>query len=342
MKQKTVLVPLLALVIGLAVGTFIHRRPAPQGVPTQTERMYAMNVWYSQWPGWAPAQSILKQIAAATPSLHTSLGGPPSGDASKQIEEVEQLLEKGVNGIVLVACDKEALTTTVNKAYSNGIPVVTMFGDAENSKRLTFVTADDRRSGQKMAARILTAAKARGFSGARPAKMLLITSKLGIKSSDERAFGIKDVLDSEPSIRIVDFVFDNNNDARATEVINAAWEKNQGLDIIAGVVPRTAIGAVSALRERGKQPGDIILTGWDNDEDVLQGIKDGWIMAVSTPNISCMTQIAVSVLEARNRGYLFPDALRLQELNLPALPPQIDIQQTLIDKSNVDAYFRKK
>ena len=136
-------------------------------------------------------------------------------------------------------------------------------------------------------------------------------------------------------------VADDNDDAKAAEAVGAAWERNRGIEYIIGVDARFAIGALGALRELHKKPGEVTVIGWDNDEDALQAIKDGWIEALSTPNLAYMTQMAISILEAKNRNYLYTDVLRLKELNFPALPAQIDVPQTYIDKSNVEGFYRR-
>jgi hypothetical protein len=48
------------------------------------------------------------------------------------------------------------------------------------------------------------------------------------------------------------------------------------------------------------------------------------------------------ILDAQNLGYLYPQSLQLRELSFPAVPKEVLIPETFVDKNNVEGYRRKK
>jgi ABC-type sugar transport system substrate-binding protein len=182
-------------------------------------------------------------------------------------------------------------------------------------------------------------------------KILISYNKPGETVTDARLDGIRDVIESPKyrrTIELVQVVSDSGNDAKAAEVIAPVLEKHRDIKVIFGLNARSAIGAIAALKEKRKengepyQPGDVILTGWDSDEDLLDGIESGWIRATSVLNSSLCTQIAFSILDAHTLGYIYPDSLQLRELSFPVVPKEILIPETFVDKNNVAGFRRKK
>ena len=339
-KNQTIIIGILVFVLGFIASSSLHRNQVVVASEQAKTRHYAMNVVLSGWPGWSATKSALNRISEVEPQIQTSFGGALSGDASAQIEELEPIVNSKVDGLVLFASDSKALTPFVNNLSKKNIPVVTIYGDVENSTRLTYISADERGSARRLMERVIAQIK-ENFEGKGKAKVLLCTGKIGIQSSDQRMLGVKDALAITPWMELVDVVSDEIDDAKAAEVISSALIKNNGLDVIISVVPRGAIGAIAALKEKQKKAGDVLLTGWDRDDDVLRGIKDGWIFATSTPKFEYMTQLAISILESHNLGYLYPDSASQGKERPSPLPSRIDIEQTYIDKDNVEAFLAK-
>ncbi|MDX1953433.1 MAG: substrate-binding domain-containing protein [Verrucomicrobiota bacterium] len=68
---------------------------------------------------------------------------PNEEDAQKQAEFVEQLLLGGVDGILISCSDANKLTSAINKAVEQAVPVATFSGDAPASKRFVALGIDD-------------------------------------------------------------------------------------------------------------------------------------------------------------------------------------------------------
>ena len=63
-------------------------------------------------------------------------------DAEKQIAELENLVESGVDGFAISSVSTDALAPVINRLLEQGIPVVTYNTDNPDSKRLAFAGQD--------------------------------------------------------------------------------------------------------------------------------------------------------------------------------------------------------
>lgn len=117
--------------------------------------------------------------------------GPTQTKVKAQIDVLESLIAKGVDGIALSAVDADAVVPVVNRAVRQGIPVVTWDSDiAEDGNRLAFVGTDNYEAGVKAGIAFVHSVK----SG----KYAVITGTLGANNLNQRIAGFKSVLNTLP------------------------------------------------------------------------------------------------------------------------------------------------
>lgn len=331
---------LLGLVIGLLIGAcgVALLRRSPQQSTEIKERTYALNVVNSSIPAWQPALSNLKKFAMATPGMKVVYGGPADGDASKQIEEIDQLITNSVSGIILCPADSKTLIPSVDKAHAKGIPCITLFSDVNSANRLLFISADERRSGYNIAASIARLNKWNS-DGKESIEVMAIMTKPGLSFADERLAGLKDACNEFQSLKLVEVVSNEWSERRGAELVGATLVKHPKLKAIFGLDSRAAVGAVTALRERNIPKGSVVVTGWDADRDTLESISSGWVSATSAPNITLMTRTAATVLESHTLDYLYPEGFSFRQFKVNPLPSSLHIPQSIIDGSNVGAFM---
>src|SRR5437868_5469008 len=73
---------------------------------------------------------------------------PPSEDAQKQAQAIEQLANGGVQGIAVSCSDANTVTPAINKAVDAGVQVMCFDSDAGRSKRFCYYGTDDETCGQ--------------------------------------------------------------------------------------------------------------------------------------------------------------------------------------------------
>ena len=307
------------------------------------DRRYVMNVAISQMAFWHEPRSTWEKIGSVIPGLETMFGGPSNDDVSKQIEELEMLISQDVSGLVVFSNNSEAVAPTINKAVDRGIPVITAFADVRNSKRLAHIGANQERLGWAVAHQVMEDFKEKVKE--KPRALVAI----GANTSDDqvkRLEGIRSAING--CMELVDPVEDSFNSEEAERVIGNAFEKHENIDFIFGCNSQSAIGAVKALRKLKKQPGDVIVTGWDTDNEVMQQIVRpphgaSWIHATAVLYSSYMVQVCFAMLEAANFGYLYSDTLNTEELRLPAVPDILEIpMKDVVTSKNIVEYLGKR
>jgi ribose transport system substrate-binding protein len=335
MKKQNLVIAVLAIVIGVLIGTQLNRGPkeSQASQQLQTKQRFAMNVVVSGVPFWTDTRETWEKIGKTVEGVETVFGGPTDTDASKQIEEMDALIAEKVDGIVIAPCDSDSLTPEIDKAVAAGIPVVTYLTDSPKSKRICYVT-----SSLEGASRLVGdyVANIGGYTGS----AIVSIGAAGSEEQRRRAAGFKEIVKQHPGMELVQTVEDKFDDVKGADEIKAALIRTPDVRFIFGCNSRSAAAAVTALKELGKKPGDVLVSAWDYDSDVLKLIKDGWVQASAAQQSSFMTELCFGILQADGKNFLYPQSLDLKKFGVPPLPTMIEVPVTLITSTNADAYVR--
>ena len=308
------------------------------------DRRYAMNVAVSEMAFWNEPRDTWEKIGSVVPGVEMMFGGPRDDDASKQIQELKMLISQNVSGIVVFSNDPNAVAPVIDHAIEQGIPVITAFADVP-SKRLTYIGTNQKRLAGEIANRVMEDFKEQiNLITGRP-KALIALGRKESQDQWERAQGIRDAIGR--SIDLVGCVEDRFNASVAEQEILKAFDTYIDIDFIFGCNSQSAIGAVDALKRLKKKRGEVVVTGWDTEQKVMEQIEadredGGWIHATAVLHSSYMVQVCFAILEAENFGYSYPDTLNTRELRLPAIPDTIEIpMKNLVTSKNVNEYLGK-
>ena len=240
----------------------------------------------------------------------------------------------------MFSTDPAALVQTVNKAVDKGIPVVTVFADLPASKRLAYVGANQVESARAVARLTMADYPDRVKANT---KALIALGKIGAEDQDDRRKGFE--LEVGPKMRFVEPVVDDYSPVKATEVIRAALTRNPDIKFILGCDSQSAVGAIAALKELGKKPGDVIITGWDSESVVVNEIrpnagKEGWVHATAVLYSRYMVETAFSLLESAHFGYMSPSTAPSQgSMKRLAAPEKIEIPIRIVTAQNVEDFL---
>ena len=332
-----------ARVAWLTVGAFVFGClfwKAFTGTPKERQqllshnRRYALMTAFSALPCWNLPHLEWEKIGRQTSGVTTLYRGPNTGDSSKQIEELEVLASQKVDGIILFPADDKALAPEIDKLVAQNIPVITIFSDVPGSERLTYVGGSEVDAGRAVARQLLA-----DFPSFKTEETLAIfsTAKSSISSQIDRRTGIEQVLREEKvGLRIVEAVLDDIDETKGAEAVHAALLRHPNARVIIGTDSRSAIGAITALKELGRKPGEVIVTGWDSDADVLRAIQEGWVHLAPSLHLTAMVQIAFSFLEAHRFGYLYPE----DNKNPWMVPDHVEVPLNMVTHRNGDDFLR--
>ncbi|HIY93601.1 D-ribose ABC transporter substrate-binding protein [Companilactobacillus sp. HBUAS56275] len=202
-------------------------------------------------------------------------------DTAKQNNDIEDLITKKVDVLIINPVDSSAITPAVKDANDAGIPVITVDRSSDGGKVLTLVASNSTKGGQ-MAAKFLIdklgnnakVAELQGIPGASA------TRERG-KGFDNYAKGKLDIVAKQTA------GFDRAKGLTTTENIL------QGNSDIVGIFSQNdemALGAVQAVKAANK---DIAIVGFDGEEDGVKAVKSGKMAATVAQQPEEMGRLAL-------------------------------------------------
>jgi ABC-type sugar transport system substrate-binding protein len=326
-------ITLMICVVALALmGANCGRNEQPQG--NAQVKTFAMNVVVSSVPFWTDTRAAWTAIDEGRADIKTVFGGPTDTNGQRQIEEIEALIAQKVNGIVIAPADSAALVPAIDRAVAQGIPVVTYLVDAPKSKRTAYVASELEDASLKVGKQVLQ-------QGNRRSKVIIVYAEAGNEEQETRRRGFEMLVKQNPNMEIVGVVADKYSESAGAEQLRPLLTKYPDVQYIFGCNSRSAVGAVSALKELGFEKGKVTVTGWDTDADVLNLISEGWVKASAAQNSSFMTQLCFSILKAQSGGWLYPKNRRFEENGVKPLPEKIIVPVQIVTQENVRGYAQR-
>lgn len=186
-------------------------------------------------------------------------------DRTAQIQVVEDFIVRGVDGIVLMPLDEQALVAPAEDATARGIPVVIADSDLDWGGRVSFVATDNRRGGELGAEKL---AELLGGEG----KVVMLRYLEGSASTAAREEGFLAAIAASPGIEVIS----SNQYTGAT--LEGAYQTSENvlnsfaeIDGIFCPNESAAFGMLRALEDSGRVD-QVRFVGFDSSEKLLQGL----------------------------------------------------------------------
>ncbi|GIO65839.1 ribose ABC transporter substrate-binding protein RbsB [Paenibacillus sp. FSL M7-1455] len=224
-------------------------------------------------------------------------------DSAKQSNDVDDLMQKGVNVLLINPTDSAAISTVVQSANSLGIPVITLDRSADKGDVKALVASDNVKGG-RMAAEFIEKTVGKG------AKVVELEGVAGASATRERGKGFHEVADKDLNV-----VAKQTADFDRTKGLNVMENLLQAHPEVQAVFAHNdemALGAIEAIQSSGK---NIPVVGFDGNEDALKSIKDGKLTATVAQQPDLIGQMAVQaaydVLQGKTVEKSIPAPLKL-------------------------------
>ncbi len=280
---------------------------------------------------WVDARDGLAERARQL-GVKAVFTGPGDYDPVMQARQFDEILAKKPSGIILVPADSAAMTSSINRAVSAGVPVITIDTDAPQSNRLCYIGTDNYQAGRKVGELLAKAIGGKGEVG--------ISKLAGQWNIEERARGVRDALKRYPGIRVVAECNDKGEVAVAPQANAAMIAAHPNLAGIAGLDGAAGKGIAQAVVEAGKK-GKIKIACFDRDDDMLAEIESGVITASVAQKSYLMSWLALTLLDslATNSIPHLPD---WNAAKAPPVPSTVDTGVMVINSSNVKQFLHRK
>jgi len=242
-------------------------------------------------------------------------------DREAQIKVVEDLVSRGVSGMVLAPLDDTALCVPVREAARAGIPVVIVDSPLHCEGFVAFVATDNYKGG-KMAGEYL--AKLLGGKG----RVAMLRCMVGSASTLERERGWQDAVKSFPEIQIMS---DNQYGGVTTE---SAYQMSENilssltgtdgalkLDGIFCSNESTTFGMLRALQDNG-HAGKVKFVGFDSSPKLIEAMTAGQLDGLILQDPFAMGYLGVKTIVAAQQGR--------------PLEKTVDTGETLVTRENMN------
>ena len=225
-------------------------------------------------PWRAQMNEDLAAAAAKHPELRLVLKDAQN-DSLTQRAQVEELVNEGIDLLVISPKEAAPLTKPVAEAYRAGIPVIVLDRAVEGDQFTTFIGADNRKIGREAGKWV---AAALGGKGGHVVELEgLMTSTPG----QERHAGFLEGLDpkAHPGVEIV-FTADMQwLEPNARKEMSSALATNPQIDVVYAHNDPGAHGAYLAAKEAGREK-TMTFVGIDAlPHEGVQYVKDGVLQA---------------------------------------------------------------
>jgi ABC-type sugar transport system substrate-binding protein len=256
-----------------------------------------------QSPFWVSSNRILKEKIAGKGWEY--LEAVSSLNDAKQFEQVKSMLARGVDGIVIIQTDANAVIPAIREANAANVPMVHFMRPpaASDAKSITIV-ADNRQLASDTANFIVEEGRRLGGG----LKACILIGDLGDANSIERRDGFLEVVEAHPDIiEVVASIPTEWNPDKAFAGLNNALQAHPDINCLFTPSDFLHPQIEQALKIAGKwhrrdEPGHVLFAGFDGDEGAYQRLRDGYLDVCGVQNLFLGVDLAIAALEATWNG----------------------------------------
>ncbi len=262
--------------------------------------------------------AVEKGAQAAGKQLNVDVewnGAASETDYARQIQIVDSMINRHVDGLAVAATERRALVATIDRAMKLGIPVTIFDSGIEGDNFTSFVATNNFEGGQ-LGARAL--AKLIGGKG----EVGLIMHAPGSASTMDRERGFTEAIEKEfPDIKIVATQYGMSDRSKARAAAENMLTAHPNLNGFFGSSEPSTTGASLAVKARGLT-GKTKVVAFDASDNLVADMKLGSIQAMV-------------VQDPFQMGYQTVKTL-VDKLDGKAPPKRIDLSAKVIYSADID------
>ncbi len=243
-----------------------------------------------------------------------------NSDVAKQIDGVNDLIAKGVDGILISPIDAKALCGAYDKAKKAGIAMMSIARGSACKSQVLHIAVDEIKVGTEIAE---WTAKKIAYEG----KVAMLAGPAGAQAFMRFAKGYEDTMAKYPNIKIAfkhELRLTRENGLKYGE---DALVAHPDLKAIYGANDELGMGAAQAAAAAGVK-AKVIVTGMNGIPPAVRAVKRGKM------------DLTV-VLNPVRWGILGANTMN-DHLSGKKLDARVFVGHALVDKTNVDKFIRKK
>lgn len=264
---------------------------------------------------WQAVKSGAEQAAADLNAEITFEGPASESDVDKQIEMLQAALDKKPAAICLAALDSQAAIPLLERAKTEGIPVIGFDSGVDSDIPVTTAATDNIAAAAEAAKKM---AELIGDTG----EVALIAHDQTSRTGIDRVKGFTDeITANHPNITIVDTQYGGGDHLKSTDLAKTIIQAHPNLKGFFGANEGSIIGVLNGVTESGSE-GKITVIGYDSGKQQMDAIRAG-------TEAGAITQDPIGI------GYKCVESA-VKAINGETLPKTIDTGFHYYDKTNID------
>ena len=214
------------------------------------------------------------RAAASDAKVEMLWNGPPSEtDYARQIQIVDSMIARRVDGIVVAATERQALVGPISRAMAAGIPVTVFDSGIEGDNYTSFVATNNYEGGVIAAREMVRLAGPQG-------KVALLMNAPGSTSTMDRERGFEETLAKEaPGLVIAARQYGLSDRGKARTAAENMLTAHPDLRGMFCSSEPSAVGGALAVKARNLS-GKLQLVTFDSSADLVEELKSGTIQAM--------------------------------------------------------------
>ncbi|WP_346354335.1 substrate-binding domain-containing protein [Azotosporobacter soli] len=241
--------------------------------------------------------------------------------SAQQIRDVEQLMQQGIDLLIISPNDSKELTPIVAEAYKK-LPVIVVDRAVEGYDYTLYIGPDNKGIGRE------AGKYTRELLGSGGGTVVELQGPLGVPSALERTVGFREVVEQHENIKIVSATCSNWQRDEAEDQMTTLLKKYPQVDIVFAHSDYMALGAYMAAKKLGQERIKIFgVDGFVDAQGKLPLIAEG----ILSGTISCPTG-------GREAAQYAMDILHREG----GLPKKIITRSTKVTKATLEQYLQAR
>lgn len=240
-------------------------------------------------------------------------------DKLKQINGVQDLVARGVKGVLISPIDATGVNAAYDAAAAGKVPIVSVARGSTSPNQTLHVAMDEKQIGRDIAE---WTARSIGGKG----KIAMLLGPSGAPTFRNLAEGYTEVLAKYPDIRVVFRTDGPLTRERGLKNTEDALVANPDLAAIYTANDDVALGATQAVLAANRK-GKTVVTGMNGVPPALRALKEGNLAMTVELNPVLWGRMGVDVLSEYLKG--------------SKVEPRVFIKHVLIDNGNIDQKLPK-
>lgn len=266
MKKLLSLVVASIMIMSLFVGCAnTQEQPAPEK-PAEETKTIGLAISTLNNPFFVDLEAGAKAKAQELGATLVTLDS--QDDSATEMSNVEDLINQGVDLILINPTDSDAVKSAVEAANKAGIPVITLDRSANGGEVVSHIASDNVAGGKLAGEYIVELLGGKG-------NVVELEGVPGASAARERGEGFNAAI-AESDIEVVAKQTANFDRAEGLTVMENILQAQPEIDAVFAHNDEMALGALEAIKASGRE---IIVVGFDATDDAKAAVESGKMAA---------------------------------------------------------------